>query len=128
MQEMPPEPLAVNELACSRCGKLAPLESAICPECGAAFNPRRESSQEPSLRQSVVEAIDNPWVVVGLLFGVMGPLAIPILWRSRGFRWPMKITLSIAVCVYITLLAWLAWLAVRMAWQQVAPLWGAAPR
>ncbi len=118
------EPRAVQELACRHCGKVAPLESDVCPHCGGVFNSRRESSEPSTLRQSVADAIDNPWVVIGLLFGVMGPLAIPVLWRSRGFTWPMKIALSIAVCVYTTLLAWLAWLAVRMAWEQVAPLLG----
>jgi hypothetical protein len=65
-----------------------------------------------------LQAIDNRWVVLGLLFGVLGPLAIPILWRSRAFTWPWKVILSVAVCLYITLLAWCAWLALQMAWQQ----------
>jgi hypothetical protein len=66
----------------------------------------------------VLRAIDNRWVVLGLLFGVLGPLAIPLLWRSRAFTWPWKIILSVAVCVYIGLLGWAAWRAVQMAWRE----------
>jgi hypothetical protein len=66
--------------------------------------------------------IDQRWVVLLLLFGVMGPLAIPILWKSRGFSILAKIVLSFAVTIYIVALAWCAWLAVKMAWDQIMTL------
>jgi hypothetical protein len=63
--------------------------------------------------------IDQPWVVLLLLFGVMGPLAIPVLWKSRGFSaWP-KLGLSIAVIVYIAALGAAAWWAVTLAWDAI---------
>ena len=41
-----------------------------------------------------------------MLFCVMGVLGIPLLWASRGFRWPMKIVLTLCVTLYTAGLAW----------------------
>ena len=114
------EPPVIPQLVCDHCGGTIVAGQAVCPRCNqTSHQTRTPPRQSASLRKSLTQAIDNPWVVLGLLFGVMGPLAIPILWRSRSFSWPAKIILSVAVCVYITVLVWLAWLAVRMAWEQI---------
>ena len=52
---------------------------------------------------------DNPWVVLLMLFVVLGPLALPMLWRSRGFSplWKALLTLlMVGVTVLILLLMW----------------------
>jgi hypothetical protein len=46
------------------------------------------------------EVVDNPWVVLALLFLVMGFLGLPILWASRGFSRRAKVWLSLVVIVY----------------------------
>ena len=47
---------------------------------------------------------ESPWVVLPLLFVVLGPFALPLLWRSRRFTRPWKTALSVVV-VGITLFA-----------------------
>ncbi|HLK13060.1 MAG TPA: hypothetical protein VKW76_16915 [Candidatus Binatia bacterium] len=39
---------------------------------------------------------DRPWLVLVLLFFVLGPFALPLLWRSSGFSRPAKIVLTLA--------------------------------
>lgn len=45
-------------------------------------------------------AVDNPWLVLALLFLVMAILGLPILWMSRAFSTPMKVLLSVIVTLY----------------------------
>ena len=59
-------------------------------------------------------AWDKPWVLLILLFAALGPLALPMLWRSRRFSRFWKIVLSAAVAVLTAAVVWLLWLAVAM--------------
>lgn len=45
-------------------------------------------------------AVDNPWMVLALLFLVMAIFGLPILWMSRAFSTPMKVLLSVIVTLY----------------------------
>jgi hypothetical protein len=56
------------------------------------------------------ELLDNPWLIVGMLFLVTAALGLPLLWLSRGFSRPAKIALTFAVLLYTALLFWLVWL------------------
>lgn len=58
----------------------------------------------PPKRSGLREAVDNPWVVLALLFFVMGFLGLPILWASRGFSRTTKVWLSLVVIVYTLVL------------------------
>ena len=52
---------------------------------------------------------ERPWVVLTLLFLVIGPFALPLLWRSRRFNRPWKIALSIIVlgiALFVVLQLW----------------------
>ncbi len=42
----------------------------------------------------------RPWVIVLLLFFVLGPFGLPLLFRSPGFGKTWKIILTAAVIVY----------------------------
>jgi hypothetical protein len=46
----------------------------------------------------------RPWAVVLLLFLVLGPLGLPLLWRSPSFTRGWKIVLTVAMGVYTLLL------------------------
>jgi len=58
--------------------------------------------------------IDNPYLILGMLFGVTAALGLPFLWVSRGFSTTMKVVWSIVVILYTLLLFWVFWLI--MAW------------
>lgn len=61
----------------------------------------------------------RPWAVVALLFLVLGPLGLPLLWRSPSFTRGWKIALTVAMVVYTALLAESMVVAVRMAMEQM---------
>ena len=61
----------------------------------------------------------RPWAVVVLLFLVLGPLGLPLLWRSPSFTRFWKITLTVAMVAYTALLAESMVVAVRMAMEQM---------
>jgi hypothetical protein len=56
------------------------------------------------------ELIDNPWILVAVLFFVTAALGLPFLWMSRGFSVLSKIVLTIAVLLWTALVLWLFWL------------------
>ena len=68
----------------------------------------------PLRAQSWREAIDNPWLMVVMLFLVTAALGLPFLWMSRGFSTLSKIFLTIAVLAWTALVFWLFWLV--MVW------------
>lgn len=56
------------------------------------------------------ELIDNPWLILGMLFLVTAALGLPLLWISRGFSPVAKVAWSLVVLLYTALLFWLVWL------------------
>jgi hypothetical protein len=63
----------------------------------------------------------RPWAVVVLLFVVLGPLGLPLLWRSPSFNRSSKIVLTVAMVAYTALLAESMIVAVRMAMEPLKP-------
>jgi len=61
----------------------------------------------------------RPWSVVFLLFFVLGPFGLPLLWKSPGFSRGLKIVLTIAVMAYSALLVGTVLIAVRTAMEQI---------
>ena len=60
------------------------------------------------------DVIDNPWLMIAMLFLVTAALGLPFLWISRGFSTAGKILLTIAVLAWTALVLWLFWLV--MVW------------
>ena len=61
----------------------------------------------------------RPWAVVILLFLVLGPLGLPLLWRSPSFTRGWKLALTIALVVYTLLLIDSMVVATRLAMDQL---------
>jgi hypothetical protein len=66
------------------------------------------------MRPAWRDVVDNPWLMVAMLFLVTAALGLPFLWISRGFSWLGKCLLTIAVLAWTALVLWLFWLV--MAW------------
>ena len=77
----------------------------------------------PPHGSQIADLLHQRWVVLVLLFAVMGALGIPLLWMSRAFSTAAKSVLSVVVTVYTAGLVWIAWLAVSHAYQQIKTLW-----
>jgi hypothetical protein len=60
------------------------------------------------------QAVDNPWLVLAMLFLVTAALGLPFLWISRGFTRAGKIFWTVAVLAWTVLVLWAFW--VIMAW------------
>jgi hypothetical protein len=68
------------------------------------------ASPKPSWR----DLVDNPWLMVAMLFFVTAALGLPFLWISRGFSTLSKVLLTIAVLLWTALVFWAFYLI--MAW------------
>ena len=71
----------------------------------------------------------RPSSVVFLLFFVLGPFGLPLLWKSPAFSRGMKIALAVGVMAYSALLVETVLMGVRVAMEQMglgrAPITGA---
>lgn len=70
--------------------------------------PEREAPRPNS--RPLDALLNNPWVVIAVLFLATGALGIPLIWVSRAFSWPVKILLTLLVTAYTCLLLWATWL------------------
>ena len=61
-------------------------------------------------------ALDNPWLIVAMLFFVTAALGLPLLWISRGFSPAAKVILSIVVTIYTVVILWAFWLFLVFMW------------
>ena len=61
----------------------------------------------------------RPSSVVFLLFFVLGPFGLPLLWKSPAFSRGMKIALAVAVVAYSALLVETVLMGVRVAMEQM---------
>lgn len=69
---------------------------------------------EPNSGRRDIPSLDNPWLIIGLLFCVTGALGIPAIWLSRSFSRSAKVVLTVAVSLYTLAFVWGFW--VVMAW------------
>ena len=71
---------------CWRCHRTIPVDAKFCPHCG-----RKQAKSQWYYRPI--------WILV-LAFLVIGPLALPLVWRSPFMSRPVKWVLSIAITLY----------------------------
>lgn len=71
----------------------------------------------PPKPQSWRDAVDNPWIVLGMLFFVTAACGLPVLWLSRGFSPLWKVVLTLVVCVYTVVILWAFWLFMAHMWE-----------
>ncbi len=105
------EVLRAAQFFCPRCSAEVSAAASVCPRCGAAL----AAAPAPERR----DLLDNPWVVLGLLFLATGALGLPFLWRSKGFSPLGKVVVGVAVTIYTLVLLGLATWAVIWAWRSI---------
>ncbi len=102
------------EIICAKCKAPIGATDNYCHRCGTpTAGPASLSSR------TVASWWESPWLVLTLLFLVLGPLALPLLWRSRRFIRPWKIALSVIVAGVTVFAVCLAWYALN---RMLAPL------
>jgi hypothetical protein len=73
---------------CAGCDEAMDPGDRFCRRCG------RKRGKDAPLHQ-------KPWVVLGMLFFVVGPLALPMLWRSEAFSRNQKVLISVLNLAFI---------------------------
>ncbi len=80
---------------------------------------RDQRDQSVRIGDRIAKALDNPWIVMGLLFFVFAVVGVPLIWISKAFPTWGKIVLTIVVTIYTGLLFWGCWLVVLWSYNRV---------
>jgi hypothetical protein len=102
------------QLVCRRCQGAIDATDNYCRHCAS---PTGKLGGSPA--KGSAEWWESPWFVVTLLLFVVGPLALPLLWRSRRFTVHWKIVLTIVVTFITAYFLWVIWYTLN---QALAPL------
>ena len=108
------EPAAeIEKIVCHACYSMLDAGDKFCRYCGKPTGPVEEqptstktASTKPSHPPKHKWA-DNPWMVLLMLFAVLGPLALPTLWRGNAFGRRGKIVLTVLLVIASVLVIWL---------------------
>jgi hypothetical protein len=92
------------------------------PEHTTNDRPIDTEIHQPAASPSWRELIDNPWLMILVLFLVTAALGLPFLWMSRGFSTFSKIVLTIAVLLWTALVFWVFYLIMAWCWSQLEPV------
>jgi uncharacterized membrane protein len=103
-------PPIIPVVVCRKCTVAIGASDNYCRHCGTPTGTGRAGS---------AAWWESPWVVLPLLFLVVGPFALPLLWRSRRFTRPWKIALSIITVGVPLFIVWQVGQALN---QALAPL------
>ncbi len=78
------------------------------------------TSQQPDVPPAWRRALDNPVLMLVMLFFVTAALGLPFLWMSRGFTAFWKVVVSIAVLAWTWLVLWVFWLIMVWCYTRIA--------
>ena len=108
----------VEKMICRQCHAVLDAGNQFCRDCGtstaeaillpgeaeAGPPPRPSPAAPPRRPEQRVPFWENVWVVLVMLFGVVGPLALPMLWRSRQFTRLWKVVLTVVILAITALI------------------------
>ncbi|PIQ83450.1 MAG: hypothetical protein COV75_07385 [Candidatus Omnitrophica bacterium CG11_big_fil_rev_8_21_14_0_20_63_9] len=89
----------VTSRICFMCEAVAAPGANYCGQCGAPLNRTHAipASQNPKWYHNV-------WVVLFMLFFVLGPFALPLVWKNPRLSRGIQIALTLVAVVYTVLL------------------------
>ena len=101
----------IEKVLCRQCYAVIDVEDKFCRHCGTPTAVSRSAPPQklPAQSNTRPKLTDNRWVIVVMLFAVLGPVALPMLWRSSAFSMPWKIVLTVIVLGVTALAVWLLW-------------------
>ena len=83
---------------CLACGATTAPPATYCRQCGKAFDPAGRPAASGSKWHQ------NIWFVLFLLFFVLGPFGLPLVWKNPRFSRQVKTTLTLVMVVYTVML------------------------
>jgi len=92
----------IEKIFCYQCYSVLDADDNFCRHCGKPLGDASATTgmydgdavPAPTTRRRLSE---NPWVVLAMLLLVMGPLGLPMLWRSRHFSLTLKTALTLLI-------------------------------
>jgi hypothetical protein len=104
----------MENTVCQRCRAEISAADNFCRRCGLQL--KTPDGEEFAEVQIVPEAApdrpkyaDSPGLVLLMLFLVLGPFALPMLWKGRAFSRQWKWILTFLTVAYLLALFWLTW-------------------
>jgi hypothetical protein len=98
---------------CKRCNTEIDAVDNYCRCCGLRLLPGGgeavAASVVPESKSFGAMLLDNPWFILFMLFFVLGPLALPMLWRGHAFSKQWKWIWTILVVLYTLFALWFLW-------------------
>ena len=114
---------AIQKILCLKCHAVLDATDNYCRHCGEptvivaqSGNARPRTTgggYDPASRPP--SFVESPWVILPLIFLVLGPLALPLLWRSRQFSPLWKNIVTAITLAYTLLLLGSVWFSVQEA-------------
>ena len=116
----------IRQIVCLRCLTELDVGDEFCRRCGAQTSrPAAETSPQspgiaappepaPAAPRATPGVAESRALVLLLLFAVLGPLALPVLWRSPRFSRPWKMLLTILVLIFTVVIVGALWYAVTL--------------
>ena len=118
--------LDIEKAVCRQCFAVLDSTDRFCRHCGASTGGSAADSPAvvpawvvPEMPPERSKLTDNPWVVLAVLFLVLGPLGLPMLWRCRAMPTAWKVVLTIVMVGVVALIVALIWYVTN---QALAPL------
>jgi hypothetical protein len=74
----------------------------------------------PEISPAWRRALDNPWLMLAMLFFVTAALGLPFLWMSRGFSTLGKVVVTLVVLAWTALILWAFWLVMVWSWTRIS--------
>ena len=116
----------IERTVCRKCFAVLDAPDCFCRHCGAPTENAPTDASDIVQAQVVSEnptsrskAMDNPWVVLAMLFLVLGPLGLPMLWRCSRIDTIWKVVLTVVVIGIVAVIIALVWFVLH---QALAPL------
>ena len=85
--------------ACISCGALLDAAANFCSRCGTIQSGPAAPTASPKTRW-----YHNIWFVLFMLFFVLGPFGLPLVWKNPRFSRGVKVTLTFVMIVYTAVL------------------------
>ena len=115
----------VDRIVCPACSAELVVSDCFCRHCGMPTSLRQVSGNPQALAAARRDPLDSRWVVLGLLM-ILGPFALPLLYKSRAFRLPMKLVLTVVVLTIAVAAIWLTLYLIGRIAEPLKELWQGA--
>ena len=98
---------ATHPNTCRVCDNPVTAAARFCSACGCPLDPASSAATPPG----AAKWYHNMWLVLFLLFFVLGPFGLPLVWKNPRFSRSVKWVLTILMVLYT---GWLTALVARM--------------